>query len=235
MYETDLSAIYDAIYHFKNYAEESEYLVHAIRKRVPEARTLLEVGCGTGLYLEHLKRDFDVQGLDLSAEMLTAAQNRLPGIQLHEADMADFELDNRFDIVCCLFRSIAYVKSAARFGKTVETMARHVAPGGLVIIEPFFTPETYWVDRVTLNEYENDDMKIAWMYVSEKEDRVAKLDIHYLVGTRDGVHHFTELHEMGLFSEEDYSEAFDRAGLTLEFEPDSPGGTGMYFGEKRGS
>jgi len=231
MYESELSRIYDATYHFKNYEAESRYLINAIRERRPDARSLLEVGCGTGVYLAHLKPHFDVQGLDQSADMLDVARGRLGNVGLHQGDMADFSLDARFDVVCCLFRSIAYVRSPDRFASAVSAMARHLAPGGLLIIEPFFTPDSYWVDRVTLNEYESDGLKIAWMYTSKREGLVALLDIHYLVGTPDGVRHFTELHEMGLFSEQNYTDAFQQAGLRLQFDPGSPGGTGLYFGE----
>jgi SAM-dependent methyltransferase len=165
--------------------------------------------------------------------MLKVAARRVEGVPLHCGDMVDFDLGRKFDVVCCLFRSIAYLKTPDRLIAATQSMARHLAPDGLLIIEPFFTPESYWVDRVTLNECVRDDLKIAWMYVSEKREAIGRMLINFLVGTPRGVQHFTELHEMGLFSRENFEDAFRRAGLELEYEPNYPGGTGMYFGRHR--
>lgn len=227
-----LAEIYDAAHSFIDYPGLTRYLKENIRTRAPEARSLLELACGTGRYLELLADDIEVEGLDLSEDMLARARERLPGVALHHGNMASFRLERQFDVVCCLFRSIAYLRSAENLRKSVQAMADHLSPGGLVIIEPFFTPETYWVNRVTLNEYKTDDLKIAWMYVSERNELGARLLTHYLVGRPEGVEHFVESHDLGLFSREDYDRAFAEAGLALEYDPVGPAGVGMYFGVK---
>jgi hypothetical protein len=146
--------------------------------------------------------------------------------------MAGFETGRRYDVVLCLFRSIAYAKTVPRLHSTVAAMARHLAPGGLLLIEPYFTPETYWVNKVTLNEYKQEDLAIAWMYVSERSDSVARLRINTLVGSPRGVDHFVEVHEFGLFTREDFASAFTAAGLRLQYDPVGPGGIGLYIGRQ---
>jgi len=227
-----LAEIYDAAHSFIDYRKSTAYLVGNIRSRASSAQSLLELACGTGRYLELLSAEFEVEGFDLSCEMLAKAKERLPAVPLHHGDMTSFSLDRRYDVVCCLFRSIAYVRTTENLAKAVQSMANHLLPGGLLMIEPFFTPETYWVNRVTLNEYKTDDLKIAWMYVSEKTAEGACLRTHYLVGRPTGVVHFVESHELGLFSRDDFSRAFSAAGLSLEYDPVGPVGVGMYFGRK---
>ena len=41
------------------------------------------------------------------------------------------------------------------------------------------------------------------MYVQELVDGCSRFDINYLMGSRDGVVHFVERHEMGLFTAEE--------------------------------
>lgn len=62
----DSPELYDAIYHFKNYAGESDRLRSLINGIVPEARQILDVTCGTGEHAKFLKRHFAVDGIDLN-------------------------------------------------------------------------------------------------------------------------------------------------------------------------
>ena len=222
--------IYDAAYHFVDFAAAAAYVRATIRAKHPTAGSLLEVACGTGRYLELFVRDFAVEGLDLSPEMLTKARERVPDVPLHHGDMASFSLGRRYDVVCCLFRSIGYAGTPDRLDAAIAAMARHVAPQGILLVEPFFTPDSYFVDRITLNEYKRDNLALAWMYVSEKTESGARLSIHCLVGTLAGVEHFVEVHELGLFTTDDFARAFAAAGLRMEYQPAAPGGTGMYIG-----
>jgi len=228
----DLADIYDQIYHFKDYRKDVGYVVAEIRARLPDAGAVLDTACGTGNHIEVLKDDFEVEGLDLSARMLEIARRKHPGIQFHEASMIDFDLGRAYDVVTCLFRSIAYVRSVENLRSAIGAMARHVRPGGLLMIEPYFTPQTYWQDRVNLNESVQPDLKVAWMYVSARRDQLSILDMHYLVGTPAGVRHFTETHELGLFSPSDFRSAFEAAGLAFEYDPVGPTGTGFYVAKK---
>ena len=42
------AAFYDLLYRDKDYAAEAEYVARTIRSIVPDARTILELGSGTG-------------------------------------------------------------------------------------------------------------------------------------------------------------------------------------------
>jgi SAM-dependent methyltransferase len=224
---------YDAIYNFKDYAASVEKLRLLIQQACPHATSLLDVACGTGKHLYYLRNYYSVEGLDLNAELLQTARQRCPGITFHQADMVDFHLGRSFDVVTCLFSSIGYVKTLENLGKAISSMAHHLKVDGLLVVEPWFTPENYWKHRVTLNHVEQPELKIAWMYVSEAEGPVAITDIHYLVGTPKGVDHFVERHELGLFTHEQYLEALRNCNLEVQYDPIGLFSRGMYLGFKR--
>ncbi|HEY7253394.1 MAG TPA: class I SAM-dependent methyltransferase [Methylomirabilota bacterium] len=226
---------YDALYHFKDYATASEQLHAMIQDLRPGAGSLLDVACGTGKHLEWLRAHYDVAGLDLSADMLEVARSRCPDVPLHQADMVDFELHRTFDVVTCLFSSIGSVKTLPNLQRAVACMARHLRPQGVMIVEPWFSPDNYWTGRITANFVDQPDLKIAWMYTSEVEGRVSIMDVHYLVGTPARVDHFTERREVGLFTTEEYLDAFRMAGLGARHLSQGLFGRGVYVATKNGT
>lgn len=229
---TKSAKFYDAIYHFKDYNAASELLDASIKRFCPGAKSLLDTACGTGKHIQHLMNKYECEGLDLNQELLDIASERCPGVRFIKADVTDFDTGRTYDVVTCLFSSIAYVRSKESLFNAVACMTKHVNHGGLVIIEPWFSKETFWTDRVTANHYESKDLKITWMYVSKLEFGFSVLDIHYLVGTPESVTHFTEKHVLGLFSDAEYRKAFEEAGLEVYYDKEGLFGRGMYIGVK---
>ena len=76
--------IYDALYAFKDYAHEAERLHRIIQdNKLSEGISLLDVACGTGQHLYHLRAQYRVEGLDLNSEMLAIAHQRCPQVNFH--------------------------------------------------------------------------------------------------------------------------------------------------------
>jgi SAM-dependent methyltransferase len=222
--------IYDAVYaSIRDYPREAAELDGLIQKRRPRARTLLDVACGTGAHLEHLT-GYEAEGLDLDPEMLAVARERLPSVRLHEGDMADFDLGKRFDAVVCMFSSIGYVRTEEQLRSAITSMARHLEPDGVLVVEPWLAPDD-WRDRhVGAVFVDEPELKIARMNVAQREGDVSIVDFEYLVATPDGIERFTEHHELGLFTVEQYLEAFRSAGLEVEYDAEGPMGRGLYVG-----
>ncbi|MEJ7803674.1 MAG: class I SAM-dependent methyltransferase [Candidatus Limnocylindria bacterium] len=135
--------LYDLFYNWKDYRAEAEKVRELVAARNPHARTLLDVACGTGSHLVHLRDWYTVEGIDLDPGLLTVAARRLPEVTLHEADMREFDLRRTFDVVTCLFSSIGYVETTDGLSRAVEAMTRHLAPSGVLIVEPWFAPSTF--------------------------------------------------------------------------------------------
>ncbi|MGY2132723.1 class I SAM-dependent DNA methyltransferase [Hymenobacter sp. HD11105] len=229
---TKTAEYYDALYHFKDYEAACNALHSLIQQCSPHAKSLLDVACGTGKHLAFLQQHYACAGLDLNPELLAVAHKRCPMLPLHEGDMTDFQLPHTFDVVVCLFSSIGYVQTVENLRKAVACFTRHLNPGGLLVIEPWITPEKYWVDRITANFVDEPNLKIAWMYTSQLRGLTSVFDINYLVGTEAGVSSFTESHVMGLWTDAEYRDAIEAVGVTVEFDSKGLFGRGMYYGVK---
>jgi SAM-dependent methyltransferase len=224
---------YDALYAWKDYPGEVERLLTVLRERRPDARTVLDVACGTGRHLELLRDHYDVEGVDVDPEMIRLARERLgDGIPLHVGDMATFDLGRTFDVVTCLFSSIAYTRTDAGLREAMANLARHTAPGGVVVVEPWFYPEEWAPGHVSANFVDEPDLKIARMSVSSELVDPLTMTFHYLVATPDGVERFTEDHVVGMFTHERYVDAFRRAGFDVTHDPEGLMGRGLYVGTR---
>jgi SAM-dependent methyltransferase len=225
---------YDAVYAWKDYRSEVDRLDRIIRERHSSARTLLDVACGTGKHLELLRHRYRVEGLDLDPEMLAIARPRLgPDVPLHAGDLVGFDLGRQFDVVTCLFSSIAYARTADRLEAAIGSMARHVAPDGLVIVEPFFSPDQWEPGHLDSTVVDEPDLKVVRMVLSGPAESPMTMSFHYLVGTQEGIDHFTEEHEVGLFTDQEYRDAFRGAGLEAEHDAQGLMGRGLYIGVRR--
>jgi ubiquinone/menaquinone biosynthesis C-methylase UbiE len=225
--------LYDAIYHFKNYQHESERLRALIERFVPGARTLLDVACGTGEHAKFLKDHYAVDGIDLNSCYLEAARAKNPSGKFVRADMIDFDLGRSYDVVTCLFSAIGYLKYLEPLQQAIGCMARHVRPGGALLIEPWVTPERWQSGTLSVNTGQTPDGLVSRMALSRREGNRSVISLHYLYGTRQGVRYYGDQLELGLFTTEEMMQAFELAGMRVFYDLEGLIGRGLYIGTSR--
>ena len=194
--------------------------------------SLLDAACGTGTHARYLRQHYTITGFDLDPELLVIARETCPEATFHKADMRDFDLGLQFDVLTCLFSAIGYVKTVEGLNQTLACFARHTGPGGVVIVEPWFGPGEMKPDTVHARFVDEPDLKISRINITRVEGTISSFTFHYLVGTPERVDYFTEFHEMGLFTDEEYRTAFRDAGLTVHHDPEGLMGRGLYIGVK---
>lgn len=204
-----------------------------MQERRPGARTLLDVACGTGKHLEQLRDRHLVEGLDLDDGLLAVARRRLPNVPLHAGDMREFDLGRRFDAVTCLFSAIGHLAATSELDAAIATMGRHLEPGGVLVVEPWLTPEEWIPGRPALLTVDEPDLKIARISMTGTRGTTSLLDFHYLVATPHGLESVTEHLELALFSRDEMTAAFERAGLDVFYDEQGLTGRGLYVGVRR--
>jgi len=226
---------YDEIYASidKDYATEVRKAHQLIQKyKKTKGKNLLDVACGTGLHASLLSKYYQVEGLDLDAKMLVVAKKKHPKIRFHQGDMTDFDLGRQFDMIVCLFSSIGYVRTKSRLQKAIKTMSGHLLRGGVLLIEPWFTPEQWHPGRAFMTQVNKPDLKIVRMSYSGQRGKISTLEFQYLIGTSKGIEHSLEIHELGLFTHQEYMDAFKATGLIVTHDAEGLDGRGLYIGLK---
>jgi SAM-dependent methyltransferase len=225
---TQTAQFYDLIYSFKDYAAESERIRALLEAEAPGARTVLDVGCGTGEHARHLCAHYAVDGVDLQPEFVEIARAKVPSGRFELADMREFDLGRHYDIVLCLFGAIAYTQTLDALEAALRCLAKHCRPGGLVLVEPFITPDRWRPGHPDMQAVDREDLKLCRMALSGREGDLAVIRFEYLVGTPRGIEHLNEEHVLGLFPVAGTLAAFERAGLEARHEPEGLGSRGLY-------
>jgi hypothetical protein len=96
-------------------------------------RTVLDAGCGTGrLAIELARRGVEVLGVDVDPDMIAAARAKAPELDWLDADLAELDRSERFDVVALAGNVVPYVP-AERRSAAVGACARHLALGGRLV------------------------------------------------------------------------------------------------------
>ena len=227
--------VYDLVYEAtgKDYAAESAEVHALVQRHRPGASTLLDVACGTGGHLRHLRTWYEVTGLDLEPAMLDAFRAVTPGVTVVEGDMRAFDLDSTFDAVVCLFSSVGYMRDEAELDAALSAMGRHLRPGGVLVVDGWVRPDE-WRDGAPADVQvaRSDDVTVVRVTRSGRVGTRTTLEMHHLIATAEGIEHLVDNHELTLFNREQYEHAFTHAGLSVETVPGFMPGRDRYVGVK---
>jgi trans-aconitate methyltransferase len=223
------ASYYDLIYSSKNYQREANEIQAYIAKVYPHAQDVLDIACGTGKHAQYLSEHYKVDGIDSNSSFIEIASSRNPNGQFYCKDMMKFQLPKKYDVVLCLFSSIAYVKTFDGLVDTLGQLFNHVKPAGYLIVEPWFAPDTWESERYDMLTVEDETHKICRMSHTTREGLVSVLHFQYLVSSHRGIEHHKERHELGLFSNNNMIQAFQMAGFTCEYDSVGISGRGMYI------
>ena len=227
---TASAEFYDLIYSAKkDYKAEAAQIAEILRRLNPRCRTVLDVACGTGEHVLHLAAlGFEAGGLDLDPAFVAIARRKHPAGKFFEADMADFHLPQRYDAVLCLFSSIGYLENLTRVTQALRCFREHLAPGGVIVVEPWFTPEVLDSSRVFETVVEREGLKVKRTSHIEIDGRISRLRFDFEITDASGTRHATELHALGLFTTDEMMSAFHDAQLSVEHDPAGLTGRGLY-------
>src|SRR5438034_10046016 len=230
---SESAELYDAIYGtFKDYAAEANEIAALVRTTHPGARTILDVGCGTGEHARHLwlSHGFLVDGLDIDPGLLAFARQKLPDARFFEADMGEFELGRRYDVVMCLFSSIGYLKTLGRVTAALRCFRNHLAPDGVIIVEPWFPPGVLRLGAGTARRGEANGVRVERTSHTAVAGQLSTLTFTYRIEGPAGRRVVDEIHELGLFTPEEMRASFQEAGLRATYDPIGlSDGRGLYL------
>lgn len=211
VFNTLYAASYNLLYADKDYTGEAVFIDKILRRHCPQAKTLLDLGSGTGRHaLELMKLGYDVTGVEMSSEMLTMAGQALcqavpkdgqslPKVQ--KGDIRDVRLGRQFDVVTSLFHVVGYQRTNEDLMAALATAYEHLPSGGVFLFDFWYGPAVL-SEKPEVRIKRLDDGVTSLVRIAEPVTRYNDniVEVHYDLFVRnkaDGVQEeFKEKHEM---------------------------------------
>jgi len=208
----DYARYYDLLYRDKDYAAEAEYVANLIHKFHPSARSILELGSGTGIHASRLaEKNFTVHGIERSPKMLARSQalaeKRAAGhdrLIFSPGDIRKIRLNKRFDAVIALFHVISYQTTNEDVTAAFETARHHLNPGGVFVFDVWYGPAVL-TERpaVRIKRMADDQIEVTRLAEPVLHPNENRVDVNYHVFVRDrdsqAVTELKETHAMRYF------------------------------------
>ncbi len=200
-----------------DHADEAAVYADAFRAALgPGGGTLLELGAGAGHNAFFLKRGLRCTLTDPSPPMLALSRAINPECEHVVGDMRTLGLGRTFDAVF-LHDAIVYMTTEAELRAAIATAFRHTRPGGVAIIAPDCTRESF-VEQTQLYEGAEGARAlrcVEWSWDPDPDDTTCVVDYAFLL--RDGadlevVH---DRHLEGLFDRATWARVLQDAGFVV--------------------
>jgi len=217
----------------EHYQAEAETLIELIDEALGEPTagrrwSVLEIGAGAGHTIAHLSGLYDCTAADLSPQMLEHCKTLNPGVPTIVGDMRDMRLGQTFDVVL-LCDAIDYMTSPGDAAAALKTVAAHLRPGGVTLIAPTYTRETF-IDCESASDRTDTDTPSPhadappdvtyFSFVHDPDPSDTRFEMILLYLLRDprtrAVQVIEDRHACGLFSIEQWQEMMLEAGLEAE-------------------
>ena len=217
LYDEDLAYIHHE--GFGDYARSAaEGLLAALAGRGVASGTVVDLGCGSGIWLSRLiEAGYDAVGVDQSTAMLELARNVAPEAELHLCSITDFALPP-CDAVTALGEVLCYFTAedsppdlAAVFGRVGEALR----PGGVLAFDLLVEGER----MAYASARKGEDWAILLEVTENLEPRVLSRD-QTIFRKQGGLYRRSqEIHRVRVCSPAEVTAELKAAGFQVETSP----------------
>jgi len=190
------------------------YQYKSLYKQKP--KVIADIACGTGTISNILAdQDYHVISSDKSPEMLDVAIGKNNNLHLFQADMTDFDLSVKADLILLLFDSINYLTEREHVLKLFECIKRNLNPSSMFIfdISTLYNSNEHFDGFINLEEYKEMFFVHRADYLSHKKRQENLLNI--FTSTFLGYRREDEVHQQRVWRAKELQDMIKEAKMKL--------------------
>ena len=210
---SEYARYYDLLYKDKDYEAEADYIERLIKGFRPETKSVLELGSGTGIHALHLaKRGYEVTGIEISADMIKVAKQKVNNSSMLEhpnplflhGDIRTARLSKTYDAVIALFHVMSYQTTNMDVLAAFTTAREHLRPGGVFLFDIWYGPAVL-TERPSVRIKRMADERTVITRIAEPvmklNESIVEVHYHVFVENREPaeVRELKEIHVMRYF------------------------------------
>lgn len=219
-----------------SYADWCKRIIELIQQFARrDVQKLLNMGCGGGKNAFNLKHNFEVTGVDISPAMLELAKQLNPECRFILGDMRTCSLGQEFDAIL-VDDAISYMISRADLLAVFQNAYRHLHVGGVMVVEPDFTKETFQQNQTRVSyanaKYKPANIDVVFIendYDPDPGDNACEGTIIYLIRENGKLRIEKDISEFGLYTWGEWRAILCEVGFEVREEESTGGQNSMLF------
>lgn len=129
----NVAEFYDQV--LGNSDEKIKYVSKKISEYNSSAKSVFELGCGTGNNLLYLSGHYRTSGVDINESMLNIAADKIDRSQLYKGDIREFIQKEKTDVVFCMYDTINHLLLFNDWKKVFRNAFNSLNDKGLFIFD----------------------------------------------------------------------------------------------------
>lgn len=198
----EFAKYYDIFYHNKDYKNEVNFLMNFIK----ENDRIIDIGCGTGIHASLIaNKGYDVEGLDISKEMLDIAKTRLNS-KLYLQNILDINIDKKYDVIISMFAVLNHLKDTNDLEKCLCNFKNILKDDGKIIID-LHNPTC---SGSKTDSFDNMVRKMEWNF--DSSSKIEKSKIIYEIDNKK----YIDSHVFRIFSIDEVKNCCENVRLEVK-------------------
>ena len=178
---------------------------------------LVEMGAGGGHTLSHLADKFELYAVDIADPMLVNCSLICPQAVTILGDMRNVVLPDLVDVVL-IHDAIDYMQNPEDVQQTLDNAIKLLNPGGLLIVAPTYTTESFENNQSISDEHEDQQVHVAFTSMVTKSavnPNQFMMKMVFDITEKGKTIQMSDEHCCGLFSKIDWEKWMADAGFTV--------------------
>lgn len=125
-----------------------EKLKTSLINNIPKNGSVLDFGCGPGIYMNILRNDYQVEGIDVSESMINTAKQNLPENTFHLGNFIHYNFNKKYDAIYSI--SVLEYVPVSKINDFFEKCSQLLNNNGIIFIQyphALCKADLYYPDR----------------------------------------------------------------------------------------
>ena len=183
-----------------------------------DVKNVLECGMGSGNLTETLlKRGFNVDGFDISDEMLSIAYNKLidyKNVNILKGDIRTFMSSKKYDLICCFFDVLNYIKTIDEIELFLKNAKKQMNENSILMFD--INTEYKLKEYLGNNTFVSEEEDFFYVWRNYIKKNYIDFEIDFFIKNENNTYEkIKEIQRQYIHSENDIIQLFEKNELKI--------------------